>query len=82
MGMPTQGNTRHRGSDCFVPGDGGAWWFTTGRQGRSPRALQAVTNPSATANADLGTYIFSYWVKTSCTVYDKKGGICQDTYHY
>lgn len=82
MGMQSQGRTRHRGSDCFVPGDGGPWWFTTGRKGQNPRALQAVTNPSATANADVGTYIFTYWVRTNCTVYSNQTGRCQDQFRF
>lgn len=81
MGMQSQGKTRHRGSDCFVPGDGGPWWFTTGRKGQNPGALQ-TPNAAATANADVGTYIFTYWVRTNCTVYSRQFMRCSDKFRF
>jgi hypothetical protein len=83
MGMTSQGRTRHRGSDCFVPGDPGPWWFSTGRRGQNPPALQLGGATATTANADTGVYIFTYWVRTKCTVYSWfHGGACNDQYDY
>jgi hypothetical protein len=80
-----QGNPRHRGSDCFVPGDGGPWWYTSGKLNTDPNQplMPALRSPNleATANADAGVYIFTYWVKTRCVVHNSP--ICgSDRYIY
>lgn len=81
-----QTNTQHRGSDCFVPGEPGTWWYTDGRRNDDPNAQlpRAITTPNAaaTASADAGIYIFSYWVKTSCTAFSQQAGACNDRHYY
>ncbi len=83
MGTIGKQKSQHRGSDCFVPGESspGPWWATTGRRGQPDIALQNP-NPTLASNADAGTYIFSYWVKTGCRVYNRQIGSCKDEFFY
>lgn len=74
-GGSTGSGTKWMGSDCFKPGDPGSWWFTNAQQQIKPEELvqkmQEIEKGDNSKAADLhaGVFIFTVWVKTSCTLY-------------
>ncbi len=84
MGL-SGGVGRHMGSACFNPGHPGPAWYTAGRANAMPN--QMSLRPAQAGQAAYvpdGVYIFTYWVRTGCTVYEKEfpGTFCMDDYKY
>lgn len=75
-----------RGSKCFQPGDPGPWWFNNQQEGEGVQAAQVAEKVQEQVNklhqgditqqatVHTGTYIFTVWVKTKCTLYAGMAG--------
>lgn len=69
-----------KGSRCFQPGDPGPWWFNNQQQNTLPAQVPAEIaklhqgDIKMAADLHTGTYIFTIWVKTACTLYAGMAG--------
>jgi hypothetical protein len=86
MGMSAGGGGRHMGSNCFQPGEVGPWWYTVNQQNANPKQLMSnltAGDQAAAAEVATGVYIFTYWVRTKCTVYTLQMPLkCKDVFDY